>query len=461
MKRMTHVNQPTETADETAFSRLGEGPPPVPGMVVIFSSGEPLLAPVRVEERELTLGRGGLSGVELSDHCMSRSHVSVSYRGGKWTISDLGSRNGTYVGGEKLVATSEFDTDVVLRTGETLSLLLSNIRPFLEHPVEFKDGYIVGPRMQAVLQQVNRAANSGVLHVTGETGSGKEIAAKHFHRFGTGKGGPFVAVNCAAIPEGVAERLLFGAKKGAYSGADADSRGYVQEATGGTLFLDEVGELELAVQAKLLRVLETREVLPLGASRPLRVDIRLCSATHKDLREAVAKGKFREDLFYRLGRPHVALPPLRSRPEEMPFLIERQLRETDKSLVAHATFVEACLLRPWPGNVRELLSEVRDAAFEALSQGKTAVKVSQLSPDAGLEYAGGRDDSSSGTRPSFLPGQEEIEQALKECEGRVATAARTLGVHRNQLRRWLDKNAIDPKTFVREPLTRSPGSEDR
>src|SRR5690606_38947214 len=112
-------------------------------------------------------------------------------------------------------------------------------------------------------------------------------------------------------------RLLFGATKGAYSGADKDARGYVHEASGGTLFLDEVGELPLGVQAKLLRVLETREVLPLGASRPVKVEIGLCSATHRDLREFVAQGKFREDLFYRLGRPHVMLPALRDRREEI------------------------------------------------------------------------------------------------------------------------------------------------
>src|SRR5205823_14554395 len=119
----------------------------------------------------------------------------------------------------------------------------------------------------------------------------------------------------------VAERLLFGAKKGAFSGATADVEGYVQAADGGTLFLDEIGELDLAVQAKLLRVLEAREVLPLGASRPRPVDLRLCSATHRDLRAAVADGSFRADLFFRVGQPEVALPPLRERPEEIPFLV--------------------------------------------------------------------------------------------------------------------------------------------
>src|SRR5690606_25449221 len=118
----------------------------------------------------------------------------------------------------------EFSGDAVLRTGETISLLLGDIRPFLENHVDTKGDYVVGPRLEPILGLVQRAANSGVLHVTGETGAGKEIAARHFHKFGPGRDGPFVAVNCAAIPEGVAERLLFGATKGAYSGADKDAR---------------------------------------------------------------------------------------------------------------------------------------------------------------------------------------------------------------------------------------------
>ena len=145
-----------------------------------------------------------------------------------------------------------------------------------------------------------------------------------FHRFGPNRAGPFVAVNCAAIPEGVAERLLFGTQRGAFSGADRDAPGYIREAHGGTLFLDEVGELEASVQAKLLRVLETREILPLGASRPVKVNVGLCAATHHDLRGAVADGRFREGLFFRLGRV-VALPPRAERLEEVPFFVDVQL----------------------------------------------------------------------------------------------------------------------------------------
>lgn len=436
----------SQTATETAFSRAVEEQASEPGLVIVFSSGHALLCPI-AQAGELVLGRGEIRGVELRDSCMSRRHVTVSYRRGKWTVTDQASRNGSFLDGERIEGSVEVEKESVLRTGETVSLLLHDVRPFLEHHIDLKGDYIVGPRLAPVLGQVRRAANNGAVHITGETGSGKEIAAKHFHRFGPGRDGPFVAVNCAAIPEGVAERLLFGATKGAYSGADKDAHGYVHEASGGTLFLDEVGELPLGVQAKLLRVLETREVLPLGASRPVKVEIGLCSATHRDLREFVAQGKFREDLFYRLGRPHVMLPALRDRREEIPFLIERHLHATSPDLVPHATLVEACMLRHWPGNVRELLAEVRDAAFNAQAQGKNTVRAFNLAEDAGLEHPSTESSSAPASHSSPLPSDHEIEGALVASQGKVATAARALKIHRNQLRRWLEKNGIDPKQF--------------
>jgi transcriptional regulator of acetoin/glycerol metabolism len=434
----------TETADATAISRAREDRDGVPGVLLVFSAGEPLHGALRLEQGRLDIGRGRLADVELRDACMSRRHASILRSGDSWTVIDHGSRNGTHVDGERIsqqVAANDFS---VVRVGETLFLLCPDLAPFVARQVEVREGVVVGPRLDALLSQVMRAAHAGVLHITGETGAGKEIVARFFHRLGAGPAAPFVAVNCAAIPEGVAERLLFGTKRGAFSGASADAAGYIEEANGGTLFLDEVGELDLNVQAKLLRVLETREVLPLGASRPRRVDIRVCSATHLDLREAVSAGRFRSDLFYRLGRPRVVLPPLRQRREEIPYLVDRQLRECGKELIAQAALVETCLLRRWPGNVRELLAEVRDAAFEAQTAGKHVVRLSDLAADAGASCEAG---SSPGPEPATqarpFPERHEVERALRECQGRVATAARKLGIHRTQLRRYLDRNRAE------------------
>jgi transcriptional regulator with PAS, ATPase and Fis domain len=254
-----------------------------------------------------------------------------------------------------------------------------------------------------------------------------------------------VAVNCATIPTGLAERLLFGAKKGAYSGATADSEGYVQAADGGTLFLDEVAELDATVQPKLLRVIETHEVVSLGASHPRKVDVRVVAATLKDLRNEVQVGRFRDDLYYRIGRPEVRLPALAERMEEMPWLVVRELARVDPRVTAHSSLIETCALRPWPGNVRELLSEVRRAAREALAEGRTQVKNSDLAEMAGREIG----DQNRASTPSVSQdlSRETIEGALRAENGNVTRAARTLGMHRNQLRRWITKNNVDPKTF--------------
>jgi DNA-binding NtrC family response regulator len=220
----------------------------------------------------------------------------------------------------------------------------------------------------------------------------------------------------------------------------------------GIYAVDEVGELDLNVQAKLLRVLETREVLALGESKPRRVDIRICSATHRDLRMQAAEKRFREDLYFRIGRPHVAVPPLRDRPEEIPFFIEREVRAVDPRLTADASFVEACLLRHWPGNVRELAAEVREAARATAADDQTMIDASRLASAAGASFEGTRDlgaPAPSGVAAAGgLPSREVIEDALRREEGRIATTARVLGLHRNQLRRWLAKNNVDPKQFA-------------
>jgi transcriptional regulator with PAS, ATPase and Fis domain len=289
------------------------------------------------------------------------------------------------------------------------------------------------------------------LLIRGESGVGKELAARHMHEVCCGQqsgqqsgersSAPFVAVNCAAIPEGLAERLLFGAKRGAYSGANTDAQGYVMAAHQGTLFLDEIAELDPLVQAKLLRVLEAREVLPLGESRPRPVQLRVCAATHENLREAVSAGRFRQDLYFRLGRPEVILPPLRERIDELPWLIQAELARTRPDRVASVSFVEACALRPWPGNVRELLREVRLAAHAQLEPESNQLLAQHLAPDAGKLISPLPGTATDATKSLSGLDDTRIEAALTEHQGNVTRAARALGLHRNQLRRWLAKRA--------------------
>ncbi len=433
-----------ETIDDvTASARARDRP--VPGVVVVFAAGAPAARAMPLADGALELGRGA----GLDDERASRRHARAFVDGGRWRVADLESRNGTFLDGAPVTGTVDARAGAVIRIGRTLALLCDDVRPFAAGmAARGGNAPVVGPTLRRAWDEIARAAVAGdTLLVTGETGTGKELAARAFHDAGPNARGPFVAVNCAAIPEGVAERLLFGAKKGAFSGATADAEGYFRAADRGTLFLDELGELDPAVQGKLLRVLETREVMPLGAAQGTRVDVRVVAATTADVRAAVADGSFRRDLYFRVGKPEVQLPPLRARREEIPWLIARGLGAVDAAVTADGLFVEACALRPWPGNVRELLGAVRRAAHAARLDRRTTVELRDLEASAGVEL-GGQARAGEEEAPRREPTRAEVESALRDERGNVTGAAKRLGLHRNQLRRWLTKNpAIDPRVF--------------
>ena len=434
---MTHAGETIEQK----WPRPGGGGKPVPGLLLVFSTGRPRLAPLPLGARPLTLGRGEVAGVTLDDACLSREHAEAAFVGGVFHFRDLGSRNGTAVDGSVLDRPFAGPDARVLRTGDTLWLPSADLRPFLGAAVETHGGLVIGPTLREAWKRIAAIAASGdVLHVSGETGAGKEEAARCFRASGPRAHGPFVPVNCATIPQALAERLLFGARRGAYSGADADADGYIQQADGGTLFLDEIAELEAGVQAKLLRVLETREVLPLGATKARRVDFGICSATHGDLPARVAAGRFREDLYFRIGRPDVVLPALRERREDIPWLVEAFLAPAGAQ--AHASLIEAALLRAWPGNVRELALDIKEAARLAAEAGSTSVEVSHLAARGTREPP-----AASAPVDGGLPDRDALEAVLARHEGNVARSARDLGVHRNQLRRWIARYGIDTARF--------------
>jgi transcriptional regulator of acetoin/glycerol metabolism len=417
----------------------GDRGAPVPGLVLVSVGSRATLEVLPLEDGALELGREeGLAG-RVDDQRMSRRHARVRQDGRAFLVEDLRSRNGSAVDGVAVAGTRRAEDGAVLRLGDSLLLARGDVRPFRRVRPPLDAEPVVGAALGEALAAVAALARgSEALHITGESGCGKELAARAFHHRGPRSAGPFVAINCAAVPEGVAERLLFGARKGAFSGATADVEGYLQAAHGGTLFLDEVAELERSVQAKLLRVLETREVLALGASRAQTVSLRVCSATHRDLREEVAAGRFREDLYYRLGSPQVAIPPLRERREELPWLLQRAVRGVHPSLAPHPSLLEACLLRPWPGNVREVLTEARAAAQRCLAEEHPRVELRHLSPSAGLPFARPRQAPPA---PGALD-REALEAALRDAQGNISAAARALGLHRTQLRRLLERHGI-------------------
>jgi transcriptional regulator with PAS, ATPase and Fis domain len=418
---------------------------PIPGLVALFGGGGPSARVINLDRGGVELGRG-TAGID--DERASRRHTEVTIDGDRWRVRDLGSRNGTFLDGARVDPEQARGPGGLLRIGRSLFLLAADVRPFAGG-VAVTAGPIIGAALRRAWSEIERAATAGdTLLVTGETGTGKELAARAFHDAGPAARGPLGAPPAAAPPGGAAPRLLFGAKKGAYSGATADAAGYFQAADRGTLFLDELGELDPAVQGKLLRALETREVVPLGATQGTPVDVRIVAATTRDVRSAVAAGAFRRDLYFRVGRPEIELPPLRARVEEIPWLIARALGDVDPALRADALFVEACALRAWPGNVRELLAAVRRSGHAARADRRTTVEDRDLESDAGLAFetaAGG--EPAPGDRPPREPTPVEIEAALRDAGGNVTGAAKQLGLHRNQLRRWLTKHAVDPRKF--------------
>jgi DNA-binding NtrC family response regulator len=417
---------------------------PEPGLVLVFSCGRPVLAAISLSTTPVELGREhSIFGAER-DSRMSRRHVKVERIENRVVVTDLGSSNGSVVDGLAIRAGVACVVRKYLRLGDSLFVVVPDAPLFERLGVAQTGGQILGPSMQRMLAEVVQLApSSPALHIRGESGSGKELVSRTFHDAGRSDGGRLVAVNCAAIPEGIAERLIFGARKGAFSGADTDADGYVVAADRGTLFLDEIADLDLGIQAKLLRVIENREVLPVGATKPKAVSLRICSATHQDLRTLVAEKKFREDLFFRLSSPMIHIPPLRERREEIPLLLELGVGRASKNLQLHVSLVESCLTRAWPGNVRELLAEAQSAGFRASSQGMTRVEARHLADTAGSAFLVA--EPNQATDPSDGPQTSErqrIVDALRRSGGNIAAAARLLNVHRTQLHRWLARYQI-------------------
>ncbi len=353
------------------------------------------------------------------------------------------------------------------RGGEPLPALLARVGPprpasrpaaaaarddLDERPAPPRSALVArSPAMRAVLALAARAMRShATVLVTGETGTGKELLARAIHDGSTRRAGPFVALNCAAFPDALLESELFGALRGSYTGADRDKKGLFETAEGGTLFLDEVGETSPPLQAKLLRALQEREVRPLGAARPRRIDVRLVAATNRSLQDEIARGAFREDLYWRLAVFHVAVPPLRERREDVVPLAEHFLRrhgERDAKpgcrLAPDAA--DLLLLHAWPGNVRELENEIQRAL--ALVEAGDAIGARDLSDRLRAALA-------PIAETAAVPGAETLRAQMARLEAwlirralaahgeRRAATARTLGITREGLYKKLKRYRI-------------------
>jgi DNA-binding NtrC family response regulator len=308
------------------------------------------------------------------------------------------------------------------------------------------------PPFVRLLNQVQRVAptDSNVL-IAGESGTGKELIARSIHHNSPRHDAPFIPVDCAALPEGLLESELFGHLKGAFTGAVSERTGLLVEADGGTLFLDEVAEMSLPLQAKLLRVLEERQVRPVGSSKHIEVDIRMLAATNRDLEAAVEEGAFRKDLFYRLNVVQLTVPPLRARAGDVVLLVQRFLDEFASAAGQKAPTVapqvwETLNAYEWPGNVRQLRNLVEQiVALDEDSQ----VTLSDLPPQirfGTVAQASGEPETNSFLQSSYADAREAairkfrttyVRELLQVHQGNVSRAARAAGVSRRTLHRWL------------------------
>jgi DNA-binding NtrC family response regulator len=339
-----------------------------------------------LDQPRVTIGRSAICQVRLNDRSVSGSHAEFEAHEAGFIVRDLGSTNGVYLG-EVRLREALVPIGTRLRMGTSVIQLVP-AEGVVEIALSKEDRFfdLVGRSvaMRQVFAQLERVAQSDItVLVTGETGTGKELVARAIHKASRRAKGPLIVQDCSAMPHTLVESVLFGHEKGAFTGATERRIGSFEQAQGGTLFLDEIGELPLDQQAKLLRVLENREIRRVGGEKTIPVDVRVVAATNRDLRQMVSQGLFREDLFYRLAVVTVELPPLRARREDIPLIATTLLQrfcERNPSVTARAIDASAMarlVSQPWPGNVRELRNVIERAS--SLAEGPE-ITLSDLFP---------------------------------------------------------------------------------
>lgn len=398
----------------------------------------------RASERRATRAHGGLD-LRIPDGRLSQNHARITLVRGRWVLEDAGSKNGTRVNDEPVQQKSLDDGDFI-EVGRTILLFREQLPRCanLDVDAERQRLFTLSPTLEHDFERVERVAGSRDISILieGESGSGKEVLARRIMEW-SGRTGAFVAVNCGALVENLVESQLFGSTRGAFSGATQDRLGFVRSADQGCLFLDEIAELPLASQATLLRVLEEREVVPVGATRPISVDIKVLAATHQDLEARVAEGRFRKDLFARISGFRVELPRLSERLEDFGLLLQALIlrnQDAKPNLRFSTEAARALLGHSWPLNVREL-SHVLGSAILLSQDG--LVEVSHLPLDV---------QKRGSSRPPPLSEEqamrrEELVGLLEKHRGNVSAMARDLGKARMQIQRWLKRYDLDAESY--------------
>ncbi|HEY3821643.1 MAG TPA: sigma 54-interacting transcriptional regulator [Polyangiaceae bacterium] len=439
----TEVNALASTAPTDAIPRLSAISGPSAGRALAMSSA---LA---------TVGRHPTNDLVLADARVSGVHLQLRRSGARIVVRDAGSTNGTWLGAHRITEAELAEGaellvgDTVLRLGVDTAATSAALSP------EGSFGELVGvsSAMRELFATLARIASKNLsVLVQGETGTGKEEIARALHARSPRAGGPFIVIDATALPETLAESLLFGHVKGAFTGADRRAIGFFEAAHGGTVFLDEVGELPAAIQGKFLRVLERREIVPVGSHTPIPVDVRVIAATHRDLRHEIDASRFREDLYFRIAQAHVLLSPLRDRPEDIPVIAQKLLArlgaDSPEPLFIEASALEYLQAQTWPGNVREVRNVLARAA--AFAQGGL-IRREDVAGE-GLGFRGTREERDvlvlSG---KFGPAKElavaRFESAyltalMRRTVGNLSAAAREADMARHYLRDLLRKHGL-------------------
>jgi DNA-binding NtrC family response regulator len=432
---------------------------------------------------EVVIGRGAARGftrltqdgvrrlvVRVPDPWMSSTHATLQKVLGRWVLEDSKSKNGTVLNGDPQKRAFLADGDLI-ELGHTFFLFRDALPTPGEDPADLEAASLrpgapgletLVPALGQTFRRLEQVAKSDLSVVlAGESGTGKEIVARAVHAV-SGRGGSFVAVNCGALPETLVETELFGYRKGAFSGANDDRLGLIRAADRGTLFLDEIGDLPLPSQAAFLRVLQEREVLPVGGTKPIPVDIRLVAATHRNLEQLVADEKFRDDLYARITGIKVDLPPLRERREDLGLLIATLLARLAGDGASRLTFdvraARALFRYRWPMNVRELEKALAAASILAADN---PVECEHLPPQVAAALlapmsAGDGDDEvdhdTEDDRPltaDEVRRKEDLDKLLREHGGNISAVARAMGKARMQIQRWIKRYRLDPESYRR------------
>lgn len=398
------------------------------------------------KKRKVVVGTGDDSDLVLTDPTVSHSHFAISFDGIGLKIRDLDSRNGTIIGSLRILEAYLTDNEVIIAGDTRLKLTFKKERVEIPVVEGSRFGDMVGRSfvMREVFARLKRAADSDVtVLLIGESGTGKELAARALHDLSNRRDRSFVVFDSAAVAKDLAESELFGHVRGAFTGATTDRKGAVREAEQGTLFLDEIGELPIGLQSTLLRLIERREVKPVGSDRYIKVDTRIIAATNRNLKEMVKNGEFREDLYFRLAVLQIEMPTLRSRMEDLPIMVEVLLKEIGQrynTALPQLSEEDLALLGTysWPGNVRELKNHLESMVITGENIFDRDPGLSQVSNEGfqsleGLPYRQAKE--------TLIRSFDEhyFSRLLKKTDGNISRAAQVAGVHRKTVEYILKK----------------------